>query len=69
MRIICAWCLQEGKVALLGEKMPLDDRRETHGICRAHQLALQLEWKQSLLTVVDRERQPQPSRPLPTRFP
>jgi hypothetical protein len=42
MRIICAWCLQEGKVALLGEKMPFDDLRETHGICWAHQLALRV---------------------------
>ncbi|MCP9447620.1 MAG: hypothetical protein NNA22_08635 [Nitrospira sp.] len=53
MRIICAWCFQEGKVALLGEKMPLDDLRETHGICRAHRLAMQAEWKQSLLTLAD----------------
>ncbi|MCS6897632.1 MAG: hypothetical protein NZM29_06620 [Nitrospira sp.] len=51
MRIICAWCLQEGKVALLGEKVPLDDLRETHGICKAHQRALQLECKKSLLVV------------------
>lgn len=56
MRIICAWCLQEGKVALLGEKMPLDDLRETHGICRTHLLAMQTEWKKSLFTLTDRKR-------------
>ncbi|MCP9453040.1 MAG: hypothetical protein NNA23_10200 [Nitrospira sp.] len=68
VKIICAWCLQEGKVALLGEKMPFDDLRETHGICRAHQLALQVKWKQSLLAIADGAKQ-QPSRTLSTRFP
>ncbi len=53
MRIICAWCLQEGKIALLGEKVPLDDPRETHGICKAHRFALQAEWRKSLLVLTD----------------
>ncbi|MCP9450699.1 MAG: hypothetical protein NNA21_11645 [Nitrospira sp.] len=53
MRIICAWCLQEGKIALLGEKVPLDDLRETHGICRTHLLAMQAEWRKSLFALAD----------------
>lgn len=28
MRIICGWCTK-----FLGEKEPLGDKRETHGIC------------------------------------
>lgn len=56
MRIICAWCLQEGKIALLGEKVPLDDLRETHGICRTHLLAMQAEWRKSLLVLTDGKR-------------
>lgn len=56
MRIICAWCLQEGKIALLGEKVPLDDLRETHGICRTHLLAMQAEWRKSLFALTDGKR-------------
>ncbi|CUQ66468.1 hypothetical protein [Candidatus Nitrospira inopinata] len=56
MRIICAWCLQEGKIAMLGEKVPLDDPRETHGICKAHRLAVQAEWRKSLLVLTDGKR-------------
>jgi hypothetical protein len=40
MRKICAWCEQEGKIGFLGEKEPLDDPTETHGVCYAHQRAL-----------------------------
>jgi hypothetical protein len=36
MRISCAWCQQEGQPASLGERAPLDDLAETHGICRRH---------------------------------
>jgi hypothetical protein len=36
MKIICSWCRQEGKAALVCEKAPLDDARETHGICVLH---------------------------------
>lgn len=56
MRIICAWCLQEGKIALLGEKVPLDDPRETHGICRPHLLAMQAEWGKGLFVLTDGKR-------------
>ncbi|MCP9472747.1 MAG: hypothetical protein NNA30_08460 [Nitrospira sp.] len=56
MRIICAWCLQEGKIALLGEKVPLDDLRETHGICRTHLLAMQTEWRKGLFALTDGKR-------------
>lgn len=40
---VCANCLQEGKPAIIGEKEPLDDRRETHGICPAHVAAYMAE--------------------------
>lgn len=39
MKAVCAWCLKEGKPeeeALIGEKEPLEDERETHGICGTH---------------------------------
>lgn len=36
MRVICAWCRQEGRPGFLGEREPLDDRSETHGICQRH---------------------------------
>lgn len=39
MRVLCAWCLKEGKPeaeALIGEREPLGDGQETHGICPHH---------------------------------
>ena len=37
MKVICAWCRREGCPAYLGEREPLSDTSETHGICRGHQ--------------------------------
>ncbi len=45
MRIICSWCLREGKIGLIGEKSPLDDLRETHSICSAHYEEIEIRWK------------------------
>ena len=36
MRAFCAWCQQEGGPAFLGEREPLQDESETHGVCRRH---------------------------------
>lgn len=36
MRAVCAWCKQEGRETLLGEREPADDPTETHGICARH---------------------------------
>lgn len=36
MKAICAWCKREGAPAYLGEREPLDDHAETHGICGRH---------------------------------
>ena len=32
MKVVCSWCRKEGKAEFVGEKAPLDDARETHGI-------------------------------------
>src|SRR5687767_5939527 len=40
MRVICAWCQQEGRSGLLRVREPLDDPTETHGICERHQQAV-----------------------------
>ena len=37
MRVICAWCQQEGRSGLLRVREPVDDTTETHGICERHQ--------------------------------
>jgi hypothetical protein len=50
MKIICSWCRQEGKTALVGEKAPFDDARETHGICVVHRHHLEARWQISLHT-------------------
>jgi hypothetical protein len=36
MRIVCAWCQQEGLDTVLGEREPLDDVTDTHSICVRH---------------------------------
>ena len=40
MRVICAWCQQEGRAGLLRVREPVDDDSETHGICERHQQAM-----------------------------
>ena len=47
MKIICSWCRRAGQADFVGEKIPLDDPRETHGICTAHRLQLEGLWKSS----------------------
>ena len=37
MRVVCAWCQQEGRSRLLRVGEPLEDTSETHGICSRHQ--------------------------------
>jgi hypothetical protein len=36
LKAFCAWCQREGGPAFLGEREPLDDESETHGVCRRH---------------------------------
>jgi len=43
MRAICAWCQREGAPALLGEREPVDDPTETHGICDRHRRAVLID--------------------------
>jgi hypothetical protein len=40
MRVVCAWCQQEGRSRLLRVGEPLEDTSETHGICDRHQQGL-----------------------------
>ncbi len=47
MKIVCSWCRQEGKEEIVGEKAPLDDVRETHGICVTHRREVQVRWQES----------------------
>jgi len=51
MKIVCSWCRQEGKPELVGEKAPLDDARETHGICVLHRQVVEARWQVSIQTV------------------
>lgn len=43
MRVLCAWCVKEGKPALIGEREPREDLTETHGICPEHRAAVEAE--------------------------
>ncbi|MDH5640577.1 MAG: hypothetical protein OEY28_04730 [Nitrospira sp.] len=58
MRIICSWCLREGKIGLIGEKTPLDDLRETHSICTTHYYEIEIRWKKGRDTVRGRKNPP-----------
>jgi hypothetical protein len=48
MKIVCSWCRQEGKTELMGEKAPLKDERETHGICVIHRHEVEARWQASI---------------------
>jgi len=48
MKIVCSWCRREGKAEFVGEKAPLDDARETHGICLFHRDEVHGRWHASL---------------------
>jgi hypothetical protein len=47
MKIVCSWCRREGIAEIVGEKAPLDDARETHGICVNHRREVQIHWQES----------------------
>ncbi len=44
MKIVCSWCRKEGKAEFVGEKAPMDDARETHGICIVHRAQVHAHW-------------------------
>jgi hypothetical protein len=69
MRIICSWCRGEGQIGLVGEKVPLEDRRETHGICTIHRLAVQARWRDTLRGVEGVGRQLAAAAVMIERFP
>ncbi len=48
MKVICSWCRREGNAGIFGEKPPLDDDRETHGICSIHHDLVRDRWMASL---------------------
>jgi len=48
MKIVCSWCRKEGKAEFVGEKAPLDDARETHGICVIHRAQVHAHWRASI---------------------
>ena len=48
MKVVCSWCRKEGKAEFVGEKAPLDDARETHGICGLHRDLIRQRWQASL---------------------
>jgi hypothetical protein len=46
MRVLCAWCLKDGKPkseALIGEREPRDDTMESHGLCADHRKQVEQE--------------------------
>lgn len=46
MTIVCSWCRQDGQAGIVGEKAPFEDRRETHGICKAHRIQVRAGWNE-----------------------
>ena len=50
MYIVCSWCRRDGQIGIVGEKDPLEDRRETHGICLDHLQVEQRQWRENART-------------------
>ena len=48
MKVVCSWCRKEGRAEFVGEKAPLDDARETHGICVLHRDQIRQHWHASI---------------------
>ena len=48
MKVVCSWCRKEGKDEFVREKAPLDDARETHGICVLHRDQIRKHWQASM---------------------
>ena len=48
MKVVCSWCRKEGKAEFVREKAPLDDARETHGICALHGHQIRQHWQASI---------------------
>ena len=48
MKVVCSWCRKEGKDEFVREKAPLDDARETHGICVVHRDQIRQHWHASI---------------------
>ena len=48
MKVVCSWCHKEGKNEFVREKAPLDDARETHGICILHRDQVRTHWLASM---------------------
>lgn len=48
MKVVCSWCRKEGKAEFVREKAPLDDARETHGICVLHRDQIRQRWQASV---------------------
>jgi hypothetical protein len=48
MKVVCSWCRKEGKDEFVREKAPLDDARETHGICVLHRDQIRKRWLASM---------------------
>ncbi len=36
MKLVCAWCIQEGNPSLIGEQVALVDEQISRGICPFH---------------------------------
>jgi hypothetical protein len=40
MIVACAWCQAEGRVYVMAEREPFEDRRVTHTVCAEHRTEL-----------------------------
>ena len=48
MKVVCSWCRKEGRDEFVREKAPLEDVRETHGICILHRDQVRSHWLASM---------------------
>jgi hypothetical protein len=62
VKVVCAWCRSEGREGLIGDRPPLDDPRETSGVCWMHKLET---LQRTRTSVMDRDA---PARDRQVRF-
>ena len=69
MKLMCSWCLSEGRMAYLGERGALSDSRVSHVICEGHLVQLRAEGSRSSRTPLSSyQHQPTTSSRTTTKF-
>ncbi len=63
MKLMCSWCLSEGRMAFLGVRGSIADSRVSHAICEGHLVQLRAESLPPTVPLLTQKEKPgMPSR-------